>query len=143
MYGYSLPPENKNCFYEKTKIKNIFTKSIFADLNDKLKLKKFIQTTKPQIIFHLAAQPLVKESYENPIYTFETNILGTSYLCAYAKNCQSVKSLIVVTSDKCYFNSDKKLRLLRKQIHLVVKILIVLVKHVLKLLLMLFKNPFF
>jgi CDP-glucose 4,6-dehydratase len=114
LYGYSLPPENKDCFYEKTKIKNIFIKSIFGDLNDKFKLKKFIQTTKPEIIFHLAAQPLVKQSYENPIFTFETNILGTSYLCDYAKNCQSVKSLIVVTSDKCYYNEDYKLKLFKE-----------------------------
>ena len=75
--GYSLKPFNKkNLFYE-AKIKNLIDKSIIADIRNKKKLFNELKNSKANIVFHLAAQALVRESYLNPINTFETNIIGT------------------------------------------------------------------
>ena len=76
--------------------------SVIADVRDLEKLKEEISNFEPEIIFHLAAQSLVQDSYNEPLETFSTNVMGTVNLFEVVKTCQSVKVVINVTSDKCY-----------------------------------------
>ncbi len=103
--GYSLkPPTNPNLFEVLNLKKDII--HIEGDIRDRKFLKKSLKETKPDIVFHLAAQPLVRESYRNPIYTFETNVLGTLYLFEAVRESPSLRVVINVTSDKCYKNRE-------------------------------------
>jgi len=104
--GYALKeyPNTKHFFELKLDVENIF-----ADIRDRDRLKKTIITYKPYIIFHLAAQSLVRESYRNPITTYETNVIGTLNLLEAARNCESVKAIVNVTTDKVYENKEQDL----------------------------------
>ena len=101
IYGYSLKPKKKFLF-EKANLKSIFQKSIYGDILNSKKLYEDIKTIRPSIIFHLAAQPLVVESYKDPIKTFNTNIIGTINLLEAIKRVKSVKTVIIITTDKVY-----------------------------------------
>lgn len=76
------------------------------DIRDLEALKQAIEITQPDIVFHLAAQPLVRYSYNNPIETFETNIMGTANLLEACRGISSIKGIIVITTDKCYENKE-------------------------------------
>ena len=80
--------------------------SVMADIRDAKTLSETIIQFKPDIIFHLAAQPLVRYSYHNPVETFETNVLGTVNVFQAARQCQSVKAIVNITSDKAYENLE-------------------------------------
>lgn len=102
--GYSLEP-NEQSLYGKLRMRGR-NEEIFEDIRDKRKLEKFIKKTKPKGIIHLAAQALVLESYKFPIETFETNVVGTANLLEAAGKFDSVKAVIVVTTDKVYLNEN-------------------------------------
>ena len=107
VYGIgNNPNKNKNLFYSLKLDKKINLK-IF-DIRNKKKLEKFIKYSQPEIIFHLAAQPLIYESYKNPHLTYDVNCMGTLNILDIVKNTKLVKSLVSITSDKCYENNDKK-----------------------------------
>ncbi len=106
--GISLPPLNKRNVFTITNLKKKIFKSFFLNIKNKKKLEKAVVSSKPQIVFHLAAQPLVIESYKDPINTVETNILGTTNLLEICRNIKSLKSIIIVTTDKVYSNQNKK-----------------------------------
>lgn len=76
-----------------------------GDINDQLLLNS-VQKYEPEIVFHLAAQPLVLYSYENPLETYMSNVIGTLNLLESIKKCDSVKSVVVITTDKCYSNNE-------------------------------------
>ncbi|MBN4051218.1 CDP-glucose 4,6-dehydratase [bacterium AH-315-M05] len=101
--GYSLKehPSSDHFFTLKLDVQNIF-----ADIRDRDTLIKAIAELKPDIIFHLAAQSLVRESYRDPAVTYETNVLGTLNVLEAARNCESVRAVINVTSDKVYKNRE-------------------------------------
>lgn len=80
--------------------------SIEGDVRNRDKLAATVKTAAPDVIFHLAAQPLVRHSYEKPADTFETNVLGTLNILEAARQCPSVKAIIIITSDKCYKNNE-------------------------------------
>ena len=101
LYGYSLKPEKLSLF-NKVKCSKLLKKNFFEDINDLKILKKKISESKPGIIFHLAAQPLVNESYNDPLKTFNTNIIGTLNLLEASRNIKSIKSIIIITTDKVY-----------------------------------------
>lgn len=101
VYGYSLKPEMMSLF-NQTKCSNIVKKNFIFDINNLNQLKKKISETKPDIIFHLAAQPLVNVSLKKPIETFNTNIIGTLNVLEAAKIVKSVKSVVIITTDKVY-----------------------------------------
>ena len=108
VYGYSLdPPTNPNLF-SLIKLKKKIQKSFYGDVRDKKKLKKIFSAVKPQIVFHLAAQPLVLDSYKQPFETFEINFLGTLNVLEISRHIKKIKSLIIVTTDKVYKVSSKK-----------------------------------
>ena len=105
--GYSLKPKNKfDNFYLLKLNKKI--QNYFGDVRDEKNLIKKIKNFKPDIIFHLAAQPLVKESYDSPKFTFSTNLLGTLNVLEAIREVKNIKSALIITSDKCYKNYEKK-----------------------------------
>jgi CDP-glucose 4,6-dehydratase len=101
--AFSLIPEGAHNHF---KLLNMDIKSVTADINDIEKLKRFISAEKPEIIFHLAAQSLVRYSYNNPIETFQTNVMGTANVLEVCRSFSFVKAVIAVTSDKCYENKE-------------------------------------
>ena len=101
--GYN-PNKNKNLFYRLNLHKKI--KLNLFDIRDKKKVSKFIKQSRPEIIFHLAAQPLIYESYEKPHLTYEVNCIGTLNVLEAIRGVKFVKSLISITSDKCYANNN-------------------------------------
>ena len=104
--GYALSPDNK-----RDSLFNILNldqkvESNIADIRDFEALKSTINKFKPEIIFHLAAQPLVRESYKDPIFNYSTNVMGTVNLFEATKNLDSLKSIVNITTDKCYENKE-------------------------------------
>lgn len=105
--GYSLnPPTNPNLYNLLNLESNM--NSIIGDIRDLDKLKSVFNEFKPEIVIHMAAQPLVRDSYENPVYTFETNVIGTVNICECVRQTGSVKSFLNVTTDKVYENVEKQ-----------------------------------
>ena len=104
--GYSLAPNTEPSMFRELNIEDKIYKSVIGDILDLDKLKKTINEFKPDIVFHLAAQPLVRLSYSEPIMTYKTNVIGTLNILETAKNCNSVKAFVNVTTDKCYENKE-------------------------------------
>lgn len=103
--GYSLlPPTNPNLF-SLAAIENRMN-SIIGDIRDLVRLKEAFEKAQPEIVFHLAAQPIVRESYSNPVYTYETNVMGTVNICECIRHSKTVKSFVNVTTDKVYKNNE-------------------------------------
>ncbi len=105
VYGYALEPISNQDNFVTCNLESKY-KQVYADIRDKEKLLKTFREIEPEIVFHLAAQPLVLESYFNPVETFDVNIMGTVNLLEAVKQCESVKVAINVTSDKCYDNKE-------------------------------------
>jgi len=105
VYGYALPAEIKNAHFSLLGLENEIT-HIDGNLLDFEKLNQTIKDVQPEIVFHLAAQALVRLSYDEPKLTFETNVTGSVNILEAIRNTHSVKSLIYVTSDKCYKNKE-------------------------------------
>ena len=103
--GYSLEPPTKPSLFETLSLENEIT-HIIGDIQDKQNLSDNIEKHKPEIVIHLAAQPLVRVSYEDPVETFRTNILGTVNILDSIRKLDYVKACVVMTSDKCYQNLD-------------------------------------
>ena len=103
--GHSLEPNTCpnlfNILGLEKKINNYF-----EDIRDYNKLKEIIEKEKPEIVFHLAAQPLVRDSYDDPIFTYETNVVGTANVLQAVKETKCVKSVVVITTDKVYENRE-------------------------------------
>lgn len=107
IYGISLP-ENETSMFKKCSIKKLFkNKDQYQDIRDYKKYKEKILKINPEIIFHMAAQPIVKSGYDYPINTFETNILGTANTINISRDLKSLKSLIIISTDKCYKDIKK------------------------------------
>jgi CDP-glucose 4,6-dehydratase len=102
--GYSLPPQTSPNHFD---LLNLDIDSHYENICNLEILKKTIQASKPEIIFHLAAQPLVRESYLNPVETYQTNVMGTINLMEAARHCDSVKVIVIITTDKCYENKEQ------------------------------------
>ena len=107
VFGLSLR-EKQQSFFSLCKIKNKISKNFYCNINNYPKLKKIIKKNDPEIVFHLAAQPIVLESFANPISTLNTNIIGTANLLNSLRFTKKIKSIVIVTSDKCYENINKK-----------------------------------
>ena len=103
VHGLSLEPKTNPNHYT---LANYKIETDLIDITDFEKVKKSVDTFYPEIIFHLAAQPLVEYSYNNPLETFNTNIIGTANLLEASKNNNSLKAIVIVTSDKCYENRE-------------------------------------
>ena len=80
--------------------------SVIGNINDLARMKDALCTWQPEIVFHLAAQPLVRLSYDDPVGTYQTNVMGTVHLLEAVRACPSVRAVVVVTTDKCYENRE-------------------------------------
>ena len=108
VFGYSLPPPTAINFFELIKIESLLSQSSISNILDFKSLSKAMDSAKPSVVIHMAAQPLVSHSYDFPIDTFKTNIIGTANVLEVARNIKSVKAIINVTTDKCYENQEQK-----------------------------------
>ena len=106
--GYALDPISKPNFFDDLKLSKLLKKDFRKDINNFTTLKNAVNKSKPDIIFHLAAQSSVLVSYKNPD-TLKTNIIGTFNLLKAIRLNKSVKSAVIVTTDKVYLNDDKKI----------------------------------
>ena len=107
--GYALNPISKPNFFDNLELSRFLEKEYRDDINNFSNLNKAIKKSKPNILFHLAAQSSVLVSYRNPEDTIKTNIIGTFNVLKAIKLNKSVKSAIIVTTDKVYLNNDKKI----------------------------------
>lgn len=108
VYGYSLRPNTNPSLYKILKISNLIQNE-FGDINNLKKISNIIEKVKPEILIHLAAQPLVRESYKFPYLTYKTNIMGLmNTLLSIKNNITKECSILIVTSDKCYLNEGQK-----------------------------------
>jgi CDP-glucose 4,6-dehydratase len=103
--GYALNPVTEQNLFT---LLNLETKmhSVIHDIRNLTALQSAMNDAQPEVVFHLAAQPIVLESYKNPVYTYETNVMGTVNLLEAVRNCSSVKSVVIITTDKVYKNNE-------------------------------------
>ena len=103
--GYSLNPSTTPSLFEIAGIENDI-RSVIGDIRDLESLKRVFDEAQPEIVLHLAAQPIVRDSYKDPVYTYETNVMGTVNICECVRRSKSVKSFLNVTTDKVYLNKE-------------------------------------
>lgn len=103
--GYSLNPPTSPSLYEIAGIANDIH-SVIGDIRDYEKLSAAFKEAQPEIVLHLAAQPIVRDSYKDPVYTYETNVMGTVNILECVRHSDSVRSFLNVTTDKVYLNKE-------------------------------------
>jgi CDP-glucose 4,6-dehydratase len=104
IFGFSLAPEHENGMFNVAAVENDVNHCI-GDIRDMVALRTALEAANPDIVIHMAAQALVRQSYDDPVETYATNIMGTVNLLEAIRSLTSVRAVIVVTSDKCYENS--------------------------------------
>ena len=105
VYGIALPPEGEVSLFEQLQLEKQLHHQL-CDIRGFEPLKNLVGEIKPDIIFHLAAQPLVRESYNIPLETVETNVMGTIHLLEAVRTLKLATSIVVITSDKSYENQE-------------------------------------
>jgi CDP-glucose 4,6-dehydratase len=103
--GISLDPAEKSLF-SQAKLNNIFQNDLRIDIRNSVELSRAVKKIDPEVIIHLAAQPLVRESYRDPVGTFETNVLGTLNLLEATKTLANLRATLIITTDKVYKNHN-------------------------------------
>lgn len=103
--GYSLEPPTQPSLFQIANIEQDIT-SVIGDIRDYKMLKSAFDEAQPEIVLHLAAQPIVRDSYKDPAYTYETNVMGTVNILECVRNSNCVKSFLNVTTDKVYLNKE-------------------------------------
>ncbi len=103
--GFSLPPETRPNLFEAARIGQDMV-SVIGNLRELSSIFALFREHKPQLVFHNAAQALVRRSYQDPVGTYATNVMGTVHVLEAARNTPSVRAIVVVTSDKCYENRE-------------------------------------
>ena len=103
--GYSLDVPTRPSLYELSGVDS-HIHSVIGDIRNRNMLMQVFDEVQPEIVFHLAAQPIVRESYRDPVYTYETNVMGTVNICEAVRQHSSVKSFLNVTTDKVYKNNE-------------------------------------
>ncbi len=104
--GFSLAPNTTPSMFKELNINRQITQSVIGNILDEQALETAITDFQPDIVFHLAAQPLVRLSYAQPVLTYQTNVIGTLRVLEAARKCSSVKALVNITTDKCYENKE-------------------------------------
>lgn len=103
--GYALPPSGADSHFDKLELRQAMN-HIEGDVRDQDHLIRTFKSCEPEYVFHLAAQALVKRSYDDPVDTFSTNVMGSVHLLEAVRLTASVRSLVYITSDKCYENNE-------------------------------------
>ena len=104
--GLALPPPTTPSFFASTGLERIFAKSVIADVNDAPAVARAVAETDPQVVFHLAAQPIVRDAFREPVRTFATNVMGTVHLLEACRLARSLERVVVYTTDKVYRNDQ-------------------------------------
>lgn len=104
--GYALAAPTEPSLFDVAGVAQAFDRHHVADIRDAAGLRQALLDAQPEIVFHLAAQPLVRPSYREPLETLATNVMGTAHLLDAARQCDSVRAVVVVTTDKCYQEKD-------------------------------------
>ncbi|OGR53048.1 MAG: CDP-glucose 4,6-dehydratase [Elusimicrobia bacterium GWA2_62_23] len=103
--GYALKPPTRPSLFELCRLDRRVN-SVISDVRDGARLKKAMRAARPEVVIHMAAQPLVRESYRAPAETYETNVMGVVNVLEAVRACPSVKAVVNVTTDKCYENKE-------------------------------------
>ena len=103
--GIALEPPTDPSFFEQTALEEVVLHQI-ADVRDEGRVGQLIAEARPEVVFHLAAQPLVRYSYEHPVETFATNVMGTVHVLEACRKVDSVRAVVCITTDKCYENRE-------------------------------------
>lgn len=103
--GYALPAPTQPSLFELCKVEEVMT-SVLGDVRDGESLQKAMFAAQPEIVIHMAAQALVRDSYKNPVDTYGINVMGTVHVLEAVRTCKSVKAVVNVTTDKCYENKE-------------------------------------
>jgi CDP-glucose 4,6-dehydratase len=104
--GYALPPDSDPSLFKLLRLDEMLERSVLGDIRDREAIRNMLQETAPEIVLHLAAQPLVRRSYADPVGTYETNVMGTIHLLEAVRATPSVRAVVNVTTDKCYDNRE-------------------------------------
>ncbi|MBC7488797.1 MAG: CDP-glucose 4,6-dehydratase [Glaciimonas sp.] len=105
LLGYALAPPTNPSLFKVADVEKGMT-SVIGDIRDLVKLQAVFAEHRPEIVIHMAAQPLVRYSYENPVDTYSTNVMGTVHLLEAVRNTPGVKAVVNITTDKCYENRE-------------------------------------
>jgi len=103
--GLALPPPTDPSYFEQTRLAELIN-HVEGDIRDAAVVEAAVRDCQPEVVFHLAAQPLVRYSYDNPVETYATNVLGTVHVLDSCRRAPSVRAIVAVTSDKCYENLE-------------------------------------
>lgn len=106
VHGYALEPATEPSLFAVAGVQDVLASHRIADVRDHEALQACVQAVRPDFVFHLAAQPLVRFSYREPRETYETNVMGTVNLLEAVRQCDSIRVCQVITSDKCYENRE-------------------------------------
>lgn len=104
--GYALAPNTNPNLYNVLSLDELIEKSHISDIRDLGSVQKAMHDANPEIVIHMAAQPLVRYSYENPIETYEVNVMGTAHVLEAARSISAIRATVIVTTDKCYENRE-------------------------------------
>ncbi len=104
-FGIALEPNTTPNAFEALDLKSICHHQIL-DIRSRENVARAVKEINPEVVFHMAAQPLVRDSYTAPIETYETNVMGTTHLLYSLSSCNSVRSIVIITTDKCYENRE-------------------------------------
>jgi CDP-glucose 4,6-dehydratase len=103
--GFSLAPASNPSFHDVIRLPEM-ADEVIADIRDLAALRACVERTRPQVVFHLAAQPIVRQAFRDPVETFSTNVMGTVNVLESLRSCKELEAIVVFTTDKVYRNSD-------------------------------------
>jgi len=103
--GFALPPPTNPNLFEQAKLDQMLS-HVEGDVRDLGAVEAVIRDFRPEVVFHLAAQPLVRYSYDHPVETYATNVMGTVHVLEAARHSDCVRAVVCVTTDKCYENRE-------------------------------------
>jgi CDP-glucose 4,6-dehydratase len=106
LHGYALAPPTEPNLFTVARLEGLFSTHTVADVRDAAALRNALHTAQPQLVFHLAAQPLVRASYAEPVDTYAVNVMGSVNLLEAVRGCDAVRAVVNVTTDKCYRNRE-------------------------------------
>ncbi len=106
VHGFALPAEPDTSLFESSRVTDSCVSSTIGDLRDPATVMRTVEQARPEVVFHLAAQPLVRLGYQDPIGTYATNVMGTVHLLEACRQSPTVRAIVVITTDKCYENRE-------------------------------------
>lgn len=106
VYGYALEPPTNPSLFKLAHVEEILQSHMIGDVRELTVLKHAVQEVQPEIVIHMAAQPLVRDSYTIPVETYATNVMGTVHMLEAVRQCSAVRAVVNVTTDKCYENRE-------------------------------------